>query len=345
MSNQAWFRIGESNNVTSILCFVWWVVAGALGGWLLSGLMVRTLTRRSLPLIESFVEPAVEKVVEKIIEKPVDRIVEKVVDNPHHIALIASLETEVSVIAGLRSQLQALQSAPPRVVEKIVEKIVEKPVERIVEKIVEKPVERVIEKPIVDSAVIAERDRQLQDFEARFAELEDHVTQQKYAIAKRDEEIAELKRAPAIDRGADAQEKQGWRFQLATAERHTSELQKSLTARDEEIVRLKRVQITDVNAARAAGFDIKGADDLAIVEGIGPKIAELFYQLGIKTFKQLSEMTSAQIQSMLDTAGPNFRMANPETWPDQADLAARNRWTTLKALQQVLIAGNHGKNN
>ena len=105
-----------------------------LGGWLLSGLMARTLKRRSISVIESFVET----VVKKIIEKPIDRFVEKVVDNPDHIVRIASLEKEVSVVAGLRSELQALRSVAPRVVEKIVEK----PVERIVEKIVEKPNEQ-----------------------------------------------------------------------------------------------------------------------------------------------------------------------------------------------------------
>ena len=32
-------------------------------------------------------------------------------------------------------------------------------------------------------------------------------------------------------------------------------------------------------------------------------------------------------------------MANPGTWPDQAHLAAHNRWTALKALQDVLDGG------
>jgi predicted flap endonuclease-1-like 5' DNA nuclease len=350
--------------VASFLCFVWWVVAGVLGGWLLSGLMARALKRRIAPASTAMVEPAIEKIVEKIVEKPIDRMVEKVVDNPLHLTRIAELETEVAVIAGLRHQIQTLQSAPPRVVEKIiekpveriVEKIVEKPVERIVEKIVEKPVERIVEKiiekpverliamPEVDPDEQAERDRRVQEFEARFAELEDHVMQQEQAIATRDEEIAAMK-ASEPESKVDARDKQGWRYELATAERQVVELQKSLAIRDEEITRLKRVQAIDVNAARAAGFALKGPDDLEIIEGIGPKIAEVLNQLGIKTFKQLSEMTTAQIQSILDTAGQNFRMANPETWPDQADLAARNRWTTLKALQQVLIAGNVGKNN
>jgi predicted flap endonuclease-1-like 5' DNA nuclease len=84
---------------------------------------------------------------------------------------------------------------------------------------------------------------------------------------------------------------------------------------------------------------VKGADDLVIIEGIGPKIAELMHQKGIHTFMQLAAMTPAQIQPLLDEAGPHYRMANPETWPEQAELAARNRWSALRSLQDVLIAG------
>ena len=46
------------------------------------------------------------------------------------------------------------------------------------------------------------------------------------------------------------------------------------------------------------------------------------------------------IQAVLDAAGPNYRLANPQTWPDQADLAARNRWPSLKAMQDGLTGGN-----
>lgn len=330
----------ESNNVVSLLGFVWWLIAGVLGGWLLSGLLARALKRRIPSTASANAGPTSKKFVEKIVEKPVDRIVEKVIDNPRNLARIAELETEVSNIPGLRNKIQTLESAPPRVVEKIIEK----PVEKIVEKIVEKPVERIVEKPSVDPAELAERDRQVQEFEARFAELENHLVLQEKAIATRDEEIAALKSA-APDPAADTRDKQGWRYQLATAERKVSELQNLLATRDEKIARLNPVERVDVNAARAAGFEMKGEDDLEIIEGVGPKIAELFAQLGIKTLRQLSELTTAQIQSIVDTGGSNFSLGNPETWPAQADLAARNRWTTLKALQQALVAGNIGKNN
>jgi predicted flap endonuclease-1-like 5' DNA nuclease len=95
----------------------------------------------------------------------------------------------------------------------------------------------------------------------------------------------------------------------------------------------------DLAAAKAAGFSLKNADDLEVIEGIGPKIAELFHKDGIHTFAQLSRTPTSQIQALLDAAGANFRLANPETWPDQADLAARNRWTALKAMQDGLTAG------
>jgi predicted flap endonuclease-1-like 5' DNA nuclease len=112
-----------------------------------------------------------------------------------------------------------------------------------------------------------------------------------------------------------------------------------LAERDAQIKRLMDGPALDVAAAKQAGFDVKGADDLAIIEGIGPKIAELMHQKGIHTFMQLAALTPAQIQPMLDEAGPHYRMANPETWPEQAELAARNRWSALRSLQDVLVAG------
>lgn len=112
-----------------------------------------------------------------------------------------------------------------------------------------------------------------------------------------------------------------------------------LAERDAEIELLKRPPTIDLAAARRAGFNIKSEDDLAVVEGIGPKIAELFHAHGVRTFAQLAAMTPEQIQPMLTEAGPHFRMANPETWPEQAELAMRNRWPALHSLQSVLVAG------
>lgn len=95
----------------------------------------------------------------------------------------------------------------------------------------------------------------------------------------------------------------------------------------------------DIASAKAAGFTIKNADDLTVIEGIGPKISELFKDNGLKTFAQVAKATEPQMRAILDKGGARFRMANPGTWAQQAALAADNKWTELKALQDKLNAG------
>jgi len=95
----------------------------------------------------------------------------------------------------------------------------------------------------------------------------------------------------------------------------------------------------DLAAARAAGFALQGSDDLTVVEGIGPKIAEVLRARGIATFAQLAAATPGDLERILDAAGPNFKLAQPQTWPEQAAMAARNRWADLKAYQDRLTAG------
>jgi predicted flap endonuclease-1-like 5' DNA nuclease len=95
----------------------------------------------------------------------------------------------------------------------------------------------------------------------------------------------------------------------------------------------------DLVAAKKAGFAIKNANDLTVVEGIGPKINELFNNAGIKTFAQLAKATVPQMRKILDDGGSRFRIANPSTWAQQAALAADNKWAELKKLQDKLSAG------
>ena len=97
--------------------------------------------------------------------------------------------------------------------------------------------------------------------------------------------------------------------------------------------------VIDLAAAKKAGFTIKNANDLTIVEGIGPKINELFHNAGIKTFAQLAAATVPQMRKILDDGGSRFRIANPSTWAQQGALAAENKWSELKKLQDKLSAG------
>lgn len=102
---------------------------------------------------------------------------------------------------------------------------------------------------------------------------------------------------------------------------------------------LAAVIAVDRAAAKAAGIAVRGDDDLEVIEGIGPKICGLFHAAGFKTFTQVSGMTVSQMSAILDAGGPNFRLANPETWAKQAALAAKNQWIELKTMQDQLTAG------
>ncbi|WP_047532849.1 hypothetical protein [Methylotenera sp. N17] len=95
----------------------------------------------------------------------------------------------------------------------------------------------------------------------------------------------------------------------------------------------------DLAAAKAAGFAIKKADDLTVIEGIGPKINDLFKENGVQTFAQLAKQTVPQMRAILDKGGARYRMANPATWAQQSALAADNKWAALKTLQDELSGG------
>ncbi len=80
-------------------------------------------------------------------------------------------------------------------------------------------------------------------------------------------------------------------------------------------------------------------DNLQIVEGIGPKIEGLLKNDGIKTWGMLAGSTTNRLQGILDAAGPNYRMHDPKTWPEQAKLANEGKWEELIKYQKFLDTG------
>ncbi len=81
------------------------------------------------------------------------------------------------------------------------------------------------------------------------------------------------------------------------------------------------------------------ADDLKLVEGIGPKIAELLNAEGIVSFNDLAKAELSKIQEILDAAGPKYNIHDPGTWSHQAKLAADGKWDELMELQDKLKGG------
>lgn len=80
-------------------------------------------------------------------------------------------------------------------------------------------------------------------------------------------------------------------------------------------------------------------DDLTAVEGIGPKISGLLKDAGINTWRELSTTQVSKLQEVLDAAGKRYKLADPSTWPKQADMAADGRWDDLQEYQDFLQGG------
>lgn len=74
-------------------------------------------------------------------------------------------------------------------------------------------------------------------------------------------------------------------------------------------------------------------DDLTLIEGIGPKTKEILNENGIEKFSQLAEKSLEELRIILATAGSVFLRHNPETWAQQASLAAKGEWEALKEWQ------------
>ncbi|RXR19182.1 hypothetical protein EQG63_06970 [Flavobacterium amnicola] len=86
-------------------------------------------------------------------------------------------------------------------------------------------------------------------------------------------------------------------------------------------------------ALAAFGKKIK-QDDLKIVEGIGPKIEQLYHNEDIKTWKALSETPLKKSKAILAAAGDKYAVHNPGSWAKQALMAYQGKWAKLKKWQE-----------
>lgn len=95
----------------------------------------------------------------------------------------------------------------------------------------------------------------------------------------------------------------------------------------------------DFRAAAAHGFSVRDENHLQLIEGIGPKIEALLNQGGVHTFRQLAASSVEQLRQTLTAGGPGFKLARPDSWVEQAQLAAAGDWAQLRKLQDQLVGG------
>jgi len=79
--------------------------------------------------------------------------------------------------------------------------------------------------------------------------------------------------------------------------------------------------------------------NLKIVEGVGPKIEQLLKDGGINNWQDLAEATLERLQEILTAAGERYRIHDPNTWSNQATLAAAGKWAELDKYQDELKGG------
>lgn len=90
-------------------------------------------------------------------------------------------------------------------------------------------------------------------------------------------------------------------------------------------------RVIDLTAAsQALGVRVE-LDDLTLIDGIGPKIADLCDGIGIQTWRDLAQTEVSLLRTMLQDAGARFRSHDPASWPEQAALLADGRWAEFRA--------------
>ena len=131
--------------------------------------------------------------------------------------------------------------------------------------------------------------------------------------------------------------------ELAAQHEKVQTCRSALAVAEDEIEELKAALAAVKSGESATSFGVSATpiapDDLRKIEGIGPKIAEILNEHGILTFEQLAETKVARLKEILEEAGPRFRMAVPETWSEQAALAAVGDWEGLTLFQDELVGG------
>lgn len=85
--------------------------------------------------------------------------------------------------------------------------------------------------------------------------------------------------------------------------------------------------------------EVKGADDLTIIEGVGPKVSEVLHAAGITSFSQLAATKAEDVKEILEKSEGNFNAQDPTTWAEQAQLAADGKMDELNTLKEKLNAG------
>lgn len=192
---------------------------------------------------------------------------------------------------------------------------------------------------------------------AEITQLRARVTDLQMIVADRDRLRLELEQRPPAgvpvdtDALATAQlERDLAASQLAESQQWLAELRVRLW-NSESMVRDLQAVIR-ANAATGAppkpdligGSRVMGVpvvnNDFTLIEGVGPRIAQLLVDRGITTWWALANSDVELLRSVLREAGPKFQVHDPRSWPQQARLLAFGEWEKFLTLAAALRYGH-----
>ena len=132
--------------------------------------------------------------------------------------------------------------------------------------------------------------------------------------------------------------------ELAKEKSNSADLYFKLKACEEKLPDEDAAEQPEMVKAAPLGFatvkvDDPKLEDLKIVEGIGPKLEEYLKSEGIANLAVMAQSNPDDIKSVLDKEGERFRLADPTTWPKQAQMAVDGHWDRLKEYQDFLQGG------
>lgn len=131
----------------------------------------------------------------------------------------------------------------------------------------------------------------------------------------------------------------GWWVTLAWCRDHHPREGRAVAPAVEKPARAPaKVHLDVVAGSKVLGVKVT-PDDLELIEGIGPRIADLLKVDGINTWGKLGATTPDHLRKILDDAGFRYNLAEPGTWPKQARLLAAGRWADFKSLTDKLVGG------
>jgi large subunit ribosomal protein L17 len=115
---------------------------------------------------------------------------------------------------------------------------------------------------------------------------------------------------------------------------------KAKAATTDEAITDAVIETVETASAPKAAAATSAADDLTIIEGIGPKAAEVLVAGGIATFAELAATDADKVKEILTSATARVGHLDPTTWAQQAQLAADGK---MEELEELKLKLNNGK--